>query len=187
MLSGSRNRLLPKPLERGLKHNEQHKLSDEIEGLARQSTILELASASCAEAIILLEIALIGSIKDVERATFDPYAYYFAKGKSKGKSKGKKGMMLDAQAWLKGKSKGKSKGHGKDGFGSRNVNAYASDLFLGGLEVSDVMQAATASVSTSSPSVGMLDCGATASAAPEAIVRSLISAVRIKYSQLLAE
>ena len=57
------------------------------------------------------------------------------------------------------------------------MNAYASDLVLGGLEVFEVMEAATTSVSTSSSSVGMLDCGATASAAPEAIVRSLISAV----------
>ena len=88
-------------------------------------------------------------------------------------------MMFEAQAWMKGKSKGKTKGHAKDGPGHRSVNAYTSDLFLGGLDVSEAMEITGTGVQTASPSVGMLDCGATASAAPKlkAIVRSLISAV----------
>ena len=87
--------------------------------------------------------------------------------------------MFEAPAWMKGKSKGKTKGHAKDGPGHRSVNAYASGLFLGGLDVSEVMEITGTGVQTASPSVGMLDCGATASAAPKlkAIVRSLISAV----------
>ena len=85
--------------------------------------------------------------------------------------------MFEAQAWMKGKSKGKTKGHAKDGPGQRSVNAYDSDLFLGGLDVSEAMEITGTGVQTASPSVGMLDCGATASAAPKAIVRSLISAV----------
>ncbi|CAE7746975.1 unnamed protein product, partial [Symbiodinium necroappetens] len=104
----------------------------------------------------------------------DAYAYYFNKGKGKGKSKSKKGMVLEAQAWMKGK-KSRMKGSGKDATsGHRSVNAYATDLFLGGLEVSEAMAAGD---SQAAPSTGMIDCGATASAAPEAVVRSLIAAV----------
>ena len=87
--------------------------------------------------------------------------------------------MFEAQAWMKGKSKGKTKGHAKDGPGQRSVNAHASELFLGGLDVSEAMEITGTGVQTASPSVGMLDCGATASAAPKAIVRSLISAVSL--------
>ncbi|CAE7206830.1 unnamed protein product [Symbiodinium sp. CCMP2592] len=107
----------------------------------------------------------------------ESYAYYFNKGKSKGKfkGKGKKGMFMEAQAWMKGKGKNKGKGIGKDG--PRSVNAYSSELFLGGLEVSEVFEAAASHDVSSSPGTGMIDCGATASAAPEAVVRGLISAV----------
>ncbi|CAE7863759.1 unnamed protein product [Symbiodinium necroappetens] len=106
------------------------------------------------------------------------YAYYFFKGKTKGKYKGKskKGMAMEAQAWMKGRSKAKGKGvGGKDGL--RSLNAYSSEFFLGGLEVSEVLEAAASHESSSSPGTGMIDCGATASAAPEAVVRGLISAV----------
>ena len=110
----------------------------------------------------------------------DAYAYYFNKGKGKGKSKSKKGMVLEAQAWMKGK-KGRMKGSGKDATsGHRSVNAYATDLFLGGLEVSEAM---AADDSQATPSTGMIDCGATASAAPEAVVRSLIAAAAAVLTQ----
>ncbi|CAE7802513.1 GIP, partial [Symbiodinium necroappetens] len=77
--------------------------------------------------------------------------------------------------WPKGKSKGKAKG--KDG--SRSVNAYmASEYFVGGLELNKVNELhSVASSDPPSAQNGLLDCGATASAAPEAIVQSLISAV----------
>ena len=103
----------------------------------------------------------------------DYYMNYNAKGKSKGKSK--KGMFLDAQAAWKGKGKGKLKG--KDSH--RSVNAYATDLvgnniFIGGLEVSEVMGLSSSFDKEGSASVsGMLDSGATASA----VVKGLIDAV----------
>ena len=107
----------------------------------------------------------------------DFYSNYNFKGKSKGKSK--KGMFLDAQAAWKGKGKGKMKG--KDTH--RSVNAYSSDMvgnsiFIGGLEVSEVMGLSSSSTPEGSASVsGMLDSGATSSAAPEAVVKGLIDAV----------
>ena len=91
------------------------------------------------------------------------HAYYYGKGKSQGKYKGKskKGMALEAQAWMKGKAKAKGKGvGGKDG--PRRVNAYSSEFFLGGLEVSEVLEAAASHDVSSTP--GVIDCGATASA-----------------------
>ena len=67
---------------------------------------------------------------------------YTNKGKSKGKTK--KGFWSDlhAHALWKGKQ-GKAKGKGKDASGFRQVNAYSSDMFVGGLELSDVFEAAT--------------------------------------------
>ncbi|CAE7887494.1 unnamed protein product, partial [Symbiodinium microadriaticum] len=101
--------------------------------------------------------------------------YYIGKGKGKGKNKGKKGMWLDAQAWTRGKGKAKSKGKEP----SRSVNAYSADYFMGGLELSEGLDLNSADVQSrgSRPQVGMLDCGATASAAPEAVVQGLITAV----------
>ena len=105
---------------------------------------------------------------------FDEYeAFYFGKGKNKGKGKfkGKRANWMESQAWLKGKGKHKSKDMGK------SVNAYSSDLFAGGLELSDGLEL---HASTSEPvpqHQGMLDCRATASAAPEAVVQGLIGAV----------
>ena len=102
--------------------------------------------------------------------------YYIGKGKHKGPStgKGKKGYWMESNAMgKKGKSKGKSKEPS-----SRSVNAYSSELFLGGLEVSEAMESTTApSTSSVDPRKGMLDSGATASAAPEAVVKSLIETV----------
>ncbi len=103
---------------------------------------------------------------------------YFNKGKSKskGKGKGKRSMWMEAQAWMKGKGKGKSKG--KDT--SRAVNAYASNMFVGGLELSESYELQSSSTSASNVHTGMLDCGATASAAPEAVVQGLIGSVLAK-------
>ena len=102
--------------------------------------------------------------------------YYIGKGKQKGSStgKGKKGYWMESHAMgKKGKGKGKSKEPS-----SRSVNAYSSELFLGGLEVSEAMESTTAPTSSSvDPRKGMLDSGATASAAPEAVVKSLIETV----------
>ena len=103
---------------------------------------------------------------------------YTNKGKSKGKTK--KGFWSDlhVHALWKGKQ-GKAKGKGKDTSGFRQVNAYSSDMFVGGLELSDVFEAATSEISKPEPKpqIGMLDSGATASAAPDAVVQGLISAV----------
>ena len=99
---------------------------------------------------------------------------YYAKGKSKSKGKGKskKGMYLNADAVWKGK------GNGPD-WGSRSVNAYAAstDYFMGGLELSPTMDMASATTSTARPERGMIDCGATASAAPAAVVKGLIASI----------
>ncbi|CAE7510524.1 unnamed protein product [Symbiodinium sp. CCMP2592] len=99
----------------------------------------------------------------------DYYANAF-KGKSKGK--GKKGYYVDP-AYAMWSSKGKGKSKSKDSY--RPVNAYQSELFVGGLDM--VLEAAAASSEPVDPNVGMIDCGATASAAPEAVVKGLINAV----------
>ncbi|CAE7462825.1 GIP [Symbiodinium sp. CCMP2592] len=102
--------------------------------------------------------------------------YFIGKGKHKGHSsgKGKKGYWMESYAMGK---KGKGKGKTKDPT-SRSVNAYSSDLFLGGLEVSEALESTTSpTTSSSDPRKGMLDSGATASAAPEAVVKSLIETV----------
>ena len=99
---------------------------------------------------------------------------YYAKGKSKSKGKGKskKGMYLDADAAWKGKGKNPE-------WGPRSVNAYAAsaEYFVGGLELSSTMDMASATTSTARPERGMIDCGATASAAPEAVVKGLIASI----------
>ncbi|CAE7581414.1 Smyd3, partial [Symbiodinium sp. CCMP2456] len=112
--------------------------------------------------------------------TEDYWAYFSGKGKGKFRPKGKKGPWMQAHAvWNKGKSKGKPKG--KDV--GRSVNAYSSDMFLGGLEFSGLEAAATQTSTAMAPSSdseahqGMIDSGATASAAPEAVVKGLISSI----------
>ncbi|CAE7561074.1 unnamed protein product [Symbiodinium sp. CCMP2592] len=107
----------------------------------------------------------------------DGWLYYTGKGKGKPKGKGKKGPWMQAHAiWTKGK--GKTKGKSKE----RTVNAYASDIFLGGLEFSGLEMATSQQTSgplatSQEPHLGMIDSGATASAAPEAVVKGLISAI----------
>ena len=107
--------------------------------------------------------------------------YYTSKSKGKGKSKGKpkgfhRNMMMEAQAqWMKGKNKGKGSNP------ARTVNIYAADAnYLGGLEIRDSLDLASASTSSipdSQAHVGMLDSGATASAAPEIVIKGLISSI----------
>ena len=117
-------------------------------------------------------------------ADFDGYAgdymdaSYTHKGKGKGKSKKGYWSDLHLNALWKGKQ-GKGKGKSKDPAGFRQVNAYSSDMFVGGLELTDVFEATTAEIPKTEPQphVGMLDSGATASAAPDAVVQGLISAV----------
>ena len=108
---------------------------------------------------------------------------YFNKGKSKskGKGKGKRSMWMEAQAWMKGKGKSKGKGKGKDM--SRAVNAYASNMFVGGLELSDSYELQSSSMSASNAQTGMLDCGATASAAPEGAVLAKDKSAKIEFDQ----
>ena len=55
--------------------------------------------------------------------------------------------------------KGKSKGKGKSKDPTRAVNAYSTDLFMGGLELREGLDLNSASASSVSPEVGMLDCG----------------------------
>ncbi|CAE7826823.1 unnamed protein product, partial [Symbiodinium sp. CCMP2456] len=107
----------------------------------------------------------------------DSWLCFTNKGKSKSKGKGKSKSWMQAHA-LWSKSKGKNKGKPRE----RTVNAYSSDLFLGGLEFSGLELATShqqqmPSASPSEPHLGMIDSGATASAAPEAVVKGLISAI----------
>ena len=118
-----------------------------------------------------------GKMKGFWNETDDYYANFSSFGKSKAKGKSKKGHWMDVQGLWKGKGKG-PKGKTKDGY--RTVNAYSSEMFLGGLEVIhslDLAASSTATTSSNAPHLGMLDCGATASAAPEAVVKGLISSV----------
>ncbi|CAE7801840.1 unnamed protein product, partial [Symbiodinium necroappetens] len=82
------------------------------------------------------------------------------------------GFYMDP-AYAMWSSKGKGKSKNKDSY--RPVNAYQSELFVGGLDM--VLEAAAVSPDPVDPNVGMIDCGATASAAPEAVVKGLINAV----------
>ena len=96
---------------------------------------------------------------------------YYVKGKSKNaKGKNKKGFYMDADAVWKGKGK-------SNDWLPRTVNAYSSDMYIGGLELTSSMEAATATSTTTRPELGMVDCGATASAAPEAVVKGLIASI----------
>ena len=96
--------------------------------------------------------------------------YMKGKGKPKGKSKGKYGNMLDLQAMWKGKGKSKNSS-------SRpSVNAYMTES-LYGLELQESFEAQSTAAATMQPNLGLLDCGATASAGPETSIQQLISSV----------
>ena len=57
------------------------------------------------------------------------------------------------------------------------MNAYSKEMFLGAFELSEANELAASSTTSIPSSRGVLDCGATASAAPEAVARGLISSV----------
>ena len=131
---------------------------------------------------------------------------FLMKGKGKGKGIGKypgkyqhmvswddpgsSSFPYDVQAFVKGKSS--AKGFQKGKF-KQPLNAYGLDLgFLdfGALEIFPLeLFSASQSRPPTSRSIpvgfGMLDCGATASAGPEASLKLLISKMREKESQLL--
>ena len=133
-----------------------------------------------------------GSGKGKTKSSFflDPHSMYQLKGKNaKGKGKSKQSLYADGSSeafWLaRGKGKGKT-----SSFERPSVNAYAMNygMDLAGMELAVVSQKGTAVspesllASESQPSVfskaeGMLDCGATASAAPDIAVQGLIQAV----------
>ena len=94
-------------------------------------------------------------------------------------------MWAELQAVWKGKGKGKMKTKEP----SRSVNAYhaQSDLYIHGLELTSTLEAASATSSARSPELGMLDCGATASAAPEAVVKDLIGVILSHDKQAVIE
>ena len=116
-------------------------------------------------------------------------AMFQAKGKGKkGKSKGKQANWSEwpEVMWMSGKGKGK----GKPSSERPAVNVYNMDYDFAGLEMdsmsglksSTTLPATSEGLSSTQPatlekSEGMLDCGATASAAPDIAVQGLIKAV----------
>ena len=120
-----------------------------------------------------------GKFRNYMMDSDDHEAYYVGKGKgkSKGKRKGKYGSWMEAQALWKGTGKMKTKNKEPH----RTVNAYHAhaqpDFYINGLELTSTLEATAATSAKRSPEVGMLDCGATASAAPEAVVKDLIGVI----------
>ena len=96
----------------------------------------------------------------------DPYNEHFFTGKSGKKGKGWKGRSKSA-AWADHRP---------------TVNAYVQDMYgINGLEMHEgphnPLELSSVSPGKVAPHQGMLDCGATASAGPEASVQRLIEAV----------
>ena len=105
-------------------------------------------------------------------AEWDHHDAHFLKGK--GKSKSKKGKSLH---WLDANAAWKGKGKSKTGSQRPSVNAYNSEVFYG-LEMKTSMDLnSTESSTTGKPGNALLDCGATASAGPEASVQGLIHSI----------
>ena len=105
--------------------------------------------------------------------------YVQSKGKGKGKSAGKfpskQAHMVHDMNWA---YRGKGKGKPSNAQASRPpVNAYSTQYDFSGLEMSTADLASASQESSLQPSFGMLDCGATASAAPDASVQGLIKAI----------
>ena len=105
----------------------------------------------------------------------DPIDAFF-QNKGKG-NKGKSKFSHMSEQEIFWNFKGQSPYHSKDGkgFGKNPVNAYA----LYGMELASTTKASTGASSSSlaSQAYGMLDCGATASAAPEVSAQELVKAV----------
>ena len=120
---------------------------------------------------------------------FQDYMVGKGKGKSVGKgSSGKINMVLeDFYNYLKGKSKGHVGGKGKF---KPQVNAYPvmTEFDYYGLQIDEgdgaQMSAAVEPVEQASKQgLGMLDCGATCSAGPEASIKNLLSAIMAQDRQ----
>ena len=121
--------------------------------------------------------------KNNHMMSYDDHQLYYttpAKGKGKKGMKGtfKSAAMADQYALWTSKTKGKGKNYGKPV--RPPVNAYTAFYDLGGLEMDPQphFSAATAvKDALTSSTTGMLDCGATASAAPDLAVHGLIQAI----------
>ena len=100
-------------------------------------------------------------------------AYYMkGKGKPKGKGKGKSFNVVDMNAMWKGKGKSKNVPS------CPAVNAYTAETqSFYGLELREPLEAHSTAATNMKPNLGLLDCGATASAGPETSVQKLISSV----------
>ena len=110
----------------------------------------------------------------------DPYHEHFFTGKSGKKGKGWKGRSKSA-AWAEHDLSWITKGKGKSD-DRPTVNAYVQDMYgINGLEMHEgphnPLELSSVSPGKVAPHQGMLDCGATASAGPEASVQRLIEAV----------
>jgi ribonuclease HI len=121
--------------------------------------------------------------KNNHMMSYDDHQLYYttpAKGKGKKGMKGKfkSAAVADQYALWTSKTKGKGKNFGKPV--RPPVNAYTAFYDLGGLEMDPQphFSAATAvKDALTSSTTGMLDCGATASAAPDLAVHGLIQAI----------
>ena len=145
-----------------------------------------------------------GGGKQLSPAELDAY---FFKGKGKGMRKGKDQMMSSwddsyMAPWdVMYTQKGKNKNAGKGGKLRSTVNVYGMDyggmdfsmMELHTLEFHETMEAVPLELYTSNETpapraipegFGMLDCGATASAGPEASVKKLIAKLRESDPQL---
>ena len=119
-----------------------------------------------------------GKGKSSYMADYSDQQLFFMKGKGKkGKGKSKHASMVSHDSFWTSKSKGKQRG--KMIPPSRPaVNAYTMHYDLGGLELYEDMNNLSATMpEASAASTGMLDCGATASAAPDVAVRGLIQSI----------
>ena len=125
-----------------------------------------------------------GKGKNNHMMDYDENQLYYmngSKGKEKKGSKGKykSSNMMDYQAMWASKSKGKGKMVGGKSVRTP-VNAYTAYYDLGGLEMQQASTGSVAAVvkeSSTSSACGMLDCGATASAAPDLAVQGLIQTI----------
>ena len=145
-----------------------------------------------------------GGGKQLSPAELDAYLF---KGKGKGMRKGKDQMMSSwddsyMAPWdVMYTQKGKNKNAGKGGKLRSTVNVYGMDyggmdfsmMELHTLEFHETMEAVPLELYTSNETpapraipegFGMLDCGATASAGPEASVKKLIAKLRESDPQL---
>ena len=123
---------------------------------------------------------------------YSDYHANYVKGKGRkgmGKGKSKFSNAVDQELmWSNSRFRGKGKGKVHHGKPASSVNAYSVQYDIGGLEMqtSEIQQALTKQTSAraakvegsgTTSSCGMLDCGATASAAPDVAVNGLIQTI----------